>query len=411
MPRFSPHFAYTCTGVQIFHPDITQTCYPNRYHVKLRCLPRHKVKSLLKCVDIGDEELISNKIDNIMQSDDQQSESLPEEFITNSDQIITQQDELSTPIVKRKRGRPPGSKNRTKEQILNSSSKKVFGVIDPETGQFIKRGRGRPRKNTIPIIMDNCKTTSSHRRKGENHSSNIMKVKNIKQSPILSKKKTTNDSHNRYSAPSDANHILPSSHLISQNNNIGSQSSLLPCVRPKQWICSLCGFPSNYSILGALYGPFHYMDGHFVKNNHQSQQSVNRRLDSTGIVDNRNAGSNIANVTSLSEKEREEIWIHEDCIVWSPGVYLLGDTVVGLVDAVRVGRTNKCSVCGTFGGTIGCLYKGCSRKYHFLCSRQSDCLLDEDNFTLVCSKHKDCKHNMQALSPDAITWKKAFLKS
>ncbi|RDD45283.1 Transcription factor 20 [Trichoplax sp. H2] len=353
-----------------------------------------------------------------MQSDDQQSESLPEEFITNSDQhntitniikyqficfyyprtgltlaiskqIITQQDELSTPIVKRKRGRPPGSKNRTKEQILNSSSKKVFGVIDPETGQFIKRGRGRPRKNTIPIIMDNCKTTSSHRRKGENHSSNIMKVKNIKQSPILSKKKTTNDSHNRYSAPSDANHILPSSHLISQNNNIGSQSSLLPCVRPKQWICSLCGFPSNYSILGALYGPFHYMDGHFVKNNHQSQQSVNRRLDSTGIVDNRNTGSNIANVTSLSEKEREEIWVHEDCIVWSPGVYLLGDTVVGLVDAVRVGRTNKCSVCGTFG----------------------DCLLDEDNFTLVCSKHKDCKHNMQALSPDAITWKKAFLKS
>ena len=167
-----------------------------------------------------------------------------------------------------------------------------------------------------------------------------MKDSSINRSPMISKESSIGN-NNKLIRLSDTKRVLLPSHRFIQSSNTSNQNSTLPCIRPKRWICSLCGFPNNYSVLGTLYGPFHYSDGHFVKNNQQQQQSINRRHESSGINDIQTVNnSSMTNVTSLSDKDREEIWAHEDCVIWSPGVYLLGDTVIGLADAVRIGRNN-----------------------------------------------------------------------
>ena len=35
---------------------------------------------------------------------------------------------------------------------------------------------------------------------------------------------------------------------------------------------------------------------------------------------------------------REEVWLHEDCICWSPGVYMIGFDIYGLEEIFKVAR-------------------------------------------------------------------------
>ncbi|MFT7804296.1 retinoic acid-induced protein 1-like isoform X2 [Arapaima gigas] len=48
-----------------------------------------------------------------------------------------------------------------------------------------------------------------------------------------------------------------------------------------------------------------------------------------------------------------------------------------------------CSTCSRAGATLGCFFKGCPNKYHYPCAMQSDCVLNEDNFSMKCTKHKN----------------------
>uniref|UniRef100_A0A9J8BHK0 PHD-type domain-containing protein n=2 Tax=Cyprinus carpio carpio TaxID=630221 RepID=A0A9J8BHK0_CYPCA len=85
----------------------------------------------------------------------------------------------------------------------------------------------------------------------------------------------------------------------------------------------------------------------------------------------------------------EELWVHEGCIVWTSGVYLVNGRLYGLQEALDGARDTSCSHCGTVGSTLGCYSKGCTLSYHYLCAIEADCSLNEDNFSLRCPKHKD----------------------
>nr|XP_061805030.1 transcription factor 20-like [Nerophis lumbriciformis] len=84
----------------------------------------------------------------------------------------------------------------------------------------------------------------------------------------------------------------------------------------------------------------------------------------------------------------EELWVHEGCIVWTSGVYLVNGRLYGLQEALDGARETSCSYCEMVGSTLGCYSKGCIRRYHYLCAIETDCSLNEDNFSLRCPKHK-----------------------
>ncbi|XP_072299825.1 transcription factor 20 isoform X2 [Eucyclogobius newberryi] len=84
----------------------------------------------------------------------------------------------------------------------------------------------------------------------------------------------------------------------------------------------------------------------------------------------------------------EELWVHEACIVWTSGVYLVSGKLYGLQEALDGARETCCSFCNMVGSTLGCYSKGCTLRYHYLCAIEADCSLNEDNFSLRCPKHK-----------------------
>ncbi|KAI5608692.1 transcription factor 20, partial [Silurus asotus] len=84
----------------------------------------------------------------------------------------------------------------------------------------------------------------------------------------------------------------------------------------------------------------------------------------------------------------KELWVHESCIVWTSGVYLVNGRLYGLQEALDGARDTSCSHCEMPGSTLGCYSKGCTLRYHFLCAVEADCCLNEENFSLRCPKHK-----------------------
>ncbi|KRT84846.1 hypothetical protein AMK59_889 [Oryctes borbonicus] len=83
-----------------------------------------------------------------------------------------------------------------------------------------------------------------------------------------------------------------------------------------------------------------------------------------------------------------EIWVHEDCVVWSPGVYLVGPKIIGLEEAVWTSCNVVCTRCGFKGANICCLKRGCTNVTHFGCAVASNWQLDSDNYTAMCITHK-----------------------
>lgn len=83
-----------------------------------------------------------------------------------------------------------------------------------------------------------------------------------------------------------------------------------------------------------------------------------------------------------------EVWTHEDCIVWSSGVHVIGVRIIGLAAAVWGSSRHKCNECGQYGAILSCLQRGCTEEAHFPCAKRSGWDLDENEFKSRCSKHR-----------------------
>nr|CAH7753870.1 unnamed protein product [Callosobruchus chinensis] len=92
--------------------------------------------------------------------------------------------------------------------------------------------------------------------------------------------------------------------------------------------------------------------------------------------------------SSSSTEPSYEVWAHEDCIVWSPGTYLVGARVVGLEEAVWQACGVPCSLCKLRGATVCCLRRGCDQRTHVPCARRLDWKMDEEGgFKAWCVEH------------------------
>uniref|UniRef100_A0A1S4GPG2 PHD-type domain-containing protein n=2 Tax=Anopheles gambiae TaxID=7165 RepID=A0A1S4GPG2_ANOGA len=81
-----------------------------------------------------------------------------------------------------------------------------------------------------------------------------------------------------------------------------------------------------------------------------------------------------------------EVWTHEDCLVWAPGVYMVGTRIVGLEAAIWNCCRHQCQLCRNYGAVLSCLHQGCHAKAHFICAHKQHWKLTED-FQSFCDRH------------------------
>ena len=96
------------------------------------------------------------------------------------------------------------------------------------------------------------------------------------------------------------------------------------------WVCSLCGKGSGYNLLGDLYGPYKTKFSKEKTDSSSKEGKQSQKLSSPG-----RKSSSSSDVQIESENCDVDLWIHRDCGVWSPGVFMLGRTIHGLEQAVE----------------------------------------------------------------------------
>lgn len=178
-------------------------------------------------------------------------------------------------------------------------------------------------------------------------------------------------------------------------------------------LCCLCGQTANVMGLGDLHGPY-FAAGLSVDCQNQqldcrmpsgddgkNEDKKSHELSNSHVVNSSDEGGDneSATVKSLLQSDNHhhpkvplhftESWIHEDCGIWSAGVFLVRGKLYGLAEAARLARETTCSTCQQTGAIMGCFQKGCPRNYHYRCAIQSGCVLHEDNFSMRCPDHKN----------------------
>ncbi|XP_025084734.1 uncharacterized protein LOC112558471 isoform X4 [Pomacea canaliculata] len=190
--------------------------------------------------------------------------------------------------------------------------------------------------------------------------------------------------------PSDKTVMLPSSKTVGETG----------------WTCALCGKRSSYRFLGDLFGPY-YLESHLAVLNKSaadaSKKDGKQELTGELSLETRSArrksrcASNGLEVGEVVVTP-QEVWVHEDCALWSNGVYLVGSRLYGLEEALKVATATMCASCRETGAMVGCLHKGCNQNFHYACAVDKDCFLDVENFSMLCPKHKDKRLKANAVS-------------
>lgn len=187
---------------------------------------------------------------------------------------------------------------------------------------------------------------------------------------------------NRPATSQDVSGFVPTTSCY----NPGRVSSDLKCDELLR--CCLCGHTANDKSLGDLHGPYHLafsegpdsrtmLNGHPENNAHAEEGNGFQNKTTKEIEAHANRTLNL-----------EECWVHEDCGVWSTGVFLVRGKLYGLKEAALLAQQTICWCCQDPGAIMGCFQKGCSRNFHFSCAVQSGCVLNEENFSMRCPDHK-----------------------
>ncbi|KAK2158004.1 hypothetical protein LSH36_179g04069 [Paralvinella palmiformis] len=180
----------------------------------------------------------------------------------------------------------------------------------------------------------------------------------------------------------------PESHLDSSSEALMKMSS------NSSWVCVFCGRRSNEDGTGDLFGPYFLDVSSAPLSPIKSRDSQNPKTSFSGDVlsvcksrakkktspsDNKSVKGRCYPTVSAGQKIK----------TLSPSAK--GNKKVKLNNPVS-GQTGSptefCSVCKNSGATLGCFQKACNQKYHYLCALNTDCYMDEENFSLLCQRHK-----------------------
>ena len=148
-----------------------------------------------------------------------------------------------------------------------------------------------------------------------------------------------------------------------QVSNIPSDKSvMLPLNRilsEELWLCALCGKQTSHKSLGDLFGPY-YLESHLALVKAKDGGKKDPQVPSWG-----GGGESKTEPTRSARRRRPsaaqdvtlsppatrpvEVWVHEDCVLWADGVFLIGSKIYGLEEAVKVASS---TVSGNLGNVI-----------------------------------------------------------
>ena len=279
-------------------------------------------------------------------------------------------------VVKKKRGRPFGSKNRRNLETTPTASNVASAT---ETGKRKRKSvlvdigvntnlsfdvqaslnyddsfafAESTVKHTLPLVMRRKKVVGPVVRIDK---TNVNQCTQAKYSIVNVAKPIDEDSKDSLKAKGTTKGGVESANGVRKNGltkkNPASNSS--NCVQSERgWICILCHKGPNYKGLGDLYGPYGVMldkskllsldldnsvhetheETETVTEQISERRSLRRRADS-----NNDESKNKSATTNEETKETKlnvDVWIHEDCIVWSNNVYLDGAKIRNLEPAI-----------------------------------------------------------------------------
>ncbi|CAH0563458.1 unnamed protein product [Brassicogethes aeneus] len=179
------------------------------------------------------------------------------------------------------------------------------------------------------------------------------------------------------------------------------------------WICAFCKRGPHATELsgptwhgdvipaGDLFGPYiitsecpefeRRLDDPFDRQ--FKSRKITKVLDETKITTAAKKGKRKLDVEDVhlgithTESKSYEVWAHEDCIVWSAGVYLVGPKIVGLEEAIWTSCNVACKVCQLKGANVCCGKRGCLATAHLCCSRARHWRFDAETFKVFCPVH------------------------
>lgn len=191
------------------------------------------------------------------------------------------------------------------------------------------------------------------------------------------------------------------------------------------WICVFCKFGPHKKSQGDLFGPYSVTtECEEYKANIKNENPLKTNCDRTnaktptsprkkGLLENdcqdlakhnheteqlylaNCCGDDMSNIYTDSylgmsrvTESSYEAWVHEDCAIWAPNIFLVGPRIVGLDSAIWNSVHYKCVLCLKSGAAICCLQRDCKVMAHVPCARELDWSIDEDCFRSYCQRHK-----------------------
>ena len=203
--------------------------------------------------------------------------------------------------------------------------------------------------------------------KSDNKTNNSHEIDSSRYSIVNNSLKSINNDSEQKSKKSSS--IWLSSLNRRKNLQINNQNH-----NDQKWYCILCQKPPNYKGLGELYGPYYIqsdhqrlqrlfsdLNDHTNMNDDDNNKTINHERRSlrkrtaeqqlvnngdttiTTTMDNKNNKNgnmnetieqSIQNHKTNNNDQPMEVWIHEDCIVWSTSVYVEGMKIRNLEPAI-----------------------------------------------------------------------------
>ncbi|XP_048758079.2 uncharacterized protein PF3D7_1120600-like [Ostrea edulis] len=320
--------------------------------------------------------------------------------------ISISDDDVENEVTETQESSAPNNKKKSKTRSVKKSgkgrlkklqkSRAKFDMFDDETEEInLKKTisimkKKHKKREKVKVDESKSRVTGPFLHVRNTEPSYCRVVNQYEEDPEVSEQKFTK----KVSTPITVSTVHMSK--LSAEKSVHVPSSAL--TEEINWVCQLCHKHSSFKFLGDLFGPY-YSEGNLPSSGRR-ETSLNKDSNFKTIKHKNVTDLNISDSVQKTKKRvkstsvsrpLEEVWVHEDCIAWADGVLLIGQKIYGLEEATSVASATMCSSCKEHGAMVGCLHKGCSQKFHYICAVESGCFMDEENFSLLCVKHKDKK--------------------
>jgi len=352
---------YDSSGIEEATPTVlqTRTSARKRNHRSTN-LSNENVKDKSESVEISNNDVIEDDEVIILNIDKDSSESGKTRPQRTRKQLhVTEIEDSETENI----APTPTSTTNTKSQSKKKDNTNVASkrTID-ETS----------RKETSPLC-------TNKKKKGSDWKGPFIRIEGVFHSPRVVT--VINSENNDERKDTQKKRGLHDAEHRARSANVGYFSTLSKDYNQKNvdesWKCALCKRGTHFRGLGDLFGPYWIKIENISKVGPVSKGNKRKR-------------SQNGEQEFKCQEEETEVWFHEECIVWIPGVYILGSRIIGMEEGVNLCLETRCMVCKEPGASLGCTKTGCRNAVHIPCAMDTPWIKHLETFKATCP---DCNTN------------------